>query len=261
MAALFGYRNWLLSGVLTATSQVASLPVSNLATPHADVTNQWRTASGARSASFVIDTGDTAAIWRLFMLAATNLNQNALVRWIVSNNADLSSPSYDSGWRNAGSLHGYQQSVVIAPAEVTGRYCQCSLNNGSNPDPFLSVGLAYAGPAYQPAPNLAADTAWLVQPARDAVQTRGGQHYVTQRYRQRGWDIAFTSIPSAELLASVAEMMRVADTGANIAFVPFIEGQPSREAVLGLLQTASGIGYLDMAAQYRTWRAQIMERL
>lgn len=259
MPALIGYVNRILTGSLSASSQVATLPVSNLATPHADTTNQWRTTS--RAANFICDTGSMDSTWRLFLLAQTNFNANVLMRVVVSDNADMSAPNYDSNFQGGRLALGYQQFVWIAPSEVTGRYCQILLNNGSNSDPYLSVGLAYAGPAYQPARGLSYDSAWGVTPAQDVVQTRGGQQYVTQRYRQRYWDISFGSVPSAELYASIAEVMRVADTGTNIAFVPFTDGDPSREAVMGILRTTSGIGYPARVSQYRSWRAQITERL
>lgn len=259
MSAMIGYINRLLTASLTADNQVASLPVTNLQTPHADTTNQWRTTS--RTASFTADTGSSASTWRLFMLAHTNLNSNALIRWIVSDDSTFATSNYDSGSTFAGTLPGYQQSVIIAPSEVTGRYVRCSLNNASNPDPFLSVGLAYAGPVYTPGRGLSYESSWAVQTAQDIVQTRGGQQYVTLRHRQRAWDMAFNTLPSAELYTSIAEVMRTADTGQNIAFVPFSDGQPSREAIMGLLRTTSGIGYPARIAQYRGWRAQITERL
>jgi len=259
MPAFIGYQNRILTATLSASSQAANLPVTNLQTPHADVTNQWRTTS--RAGNVIADTGSSASTWRLFMLAALNANANILMRVVISDNADMSAPNYDSNWQGGIMAPGYQQLVWITSSEVQGRYCQILLNNGSNPDPYLSVGLAYAGPAYVPSRGLSYESSWIASPTQDVVETRGGQEYITQRFRRRAWDIAFGSLPAADVYASVAEVMRVADLGVNIAFVPFSDGDPSREAIMGRLRTTSGIGYPARVAQYRSWRAQITERL
>ena len=118
--ALFGHRNYVLSGALSASSSVAGLGVENLQNDQGSAASAWQTAVGVLTASLLIDAGGIAP-WRMFGFFRSNATIGANVRWRLSNSPDMSNPVLDTGWGNAGVKREYLQHVFcprILPAFV-----------------------------------------------------------------------------------------------------------------------------------------------
>jgi len=84
--AIFGWDNNLLGAALTAGSEAAELPVSNLATEHGDPASAWQTGTGVRTWSdgaWFVGAMPDYRRWRAFALARSNLTAAARVRWRV----------------------------------------------------------------------------------------------------------------------------------------------------------------------------------
>lgn len=83
--ALFGYDNKILQtgAYLAATSQLSTLPVSNLLTPQGDASSGWQTATGITTATCLLMTTSVSTSWRAFAIARSNLSTAATLRWRV----------------------------------------------------------------------------------------------------------------------------------------------------------------------------------
>jgi hypothetical protein len=174
---------------------------------------------------------------------------------------DATTTTYDSG-ELTGVVAGYGQLVNIAPAEVAGRCARVDISDPANPDGFLNVPLAYAGPVWSPQVNIAPGGA--VGRDRDAtvVRTRSGGEFVSLRSSRRRWAVSLLALTSAEAWLQVADLEDAAADGRNILLVPFPDGaHVQREAVFGLLASSNPVTLPTPNVELRTWSATITERL
>ena len=170
--------------------------------------------------------------------------------------------AYDSGFVPAGVRPGFGQSVHVAPAPVAGEAVRLDITDPTNPDGFINVPLAYAGPVWQPATNIAYDTSLGRDDATDETTTRGGAEFPTLQWTRRRWDVSLQGIRASELWPSVMELDRAARTGQNVLFVPDPAGADvAREAVFGRLRSLGDVTYPFGNGDRRAWRARITERL
>lgn len=400
--AMIGWRNAVVSGTLTASSEAAGLDVGQLQNQHGSAAYAWQTAAGVTSANVKIDAG-AAASWRAFGIFRTNLTSGATLRVRLSSFSDgvddptvlphdtdagavlganttrvgtttdpvggstavtYSSSSATSSFvrgtstfqaiagqtyrakiwakRISGSgtvgnliriqntpvaalniagnltsdwvLHtltftraatelltvsflfgmdattgevaiyggsvepvpstdtnvltglvasGYAQAVHVLSAEASARYARMDIADASNPDGFLNIPLAYAGPVAQPAVGLA----YGLRHARDrdevVVRSRGGQEFVTLRSARRRWGFGFDALTTAEFWDGLAEMERAAADGSNVLLIPFPSaGNVAREAVFGRLALADDATWpAPNDAGLRRFAGTITERL
>jgi hypothetical protein len=267
---LLGWDNYAKVALLSTGSAEANLGASNLASDQGSPSVAWQTLSGVLQdgdgAWLVIDMGSPVP-WRVFGLFRTNLTPQCQVRWRVG--ATLSagriadgSPAYDSGWISANIAPGYQQSIVIANNTASGRYCELDLSDTGNPDGFLNIPLAYAGPVFQPLSGITyASTVGRDDQTIELV-TRGGQEYPLLLWTRRHWQIAMDGIRVGEVWNSIGELDRAARAGGNILFVPdFASGYVQQEAVFGRLKMTADVSFPYQAADRRAARFTITERL
>jgi hypothetical protein len=263
---VFGYENRILASTIAAGSEVSGLSAGNLQGQQGGDATAWRTAGVTTSAGgawFTLDFGATTT-FRAFGLFRTNLTPSASVRWRVHSSAIAAGTvtTYDSGTVSAGIVAGYGQSVRYNAVDVSGRYLRCDIDDPTNPDGFISVALAYAGPVWQPSVSFSQDTALAPVRGSETTQTRSGASYVSARYYQRTMTIAHDAVKTADLWAKLMPLDRAASDGTNILFVPDPSSTTiAQESVFGLLDTVSDIGYRTLAGDWRTWRGRIAERL
>jgi len=116
--ALFGHRNYVLSGVLGASASVATFGVGQLQNEQGSPASAWQTPIGTTSAFLTIDAG-SALPWRLFGLFRTNLTGAARVRWRLGPDPTMIAPVFDSGWLDGGVQPGYQQHVFAPRLNIS----------------------------------------------------------------------------------------------------------------------------------------------
>lgn len=263
--ALLGWINRVTTGTLTAGSEAALMPVSNLKTQHGSADQGWQTQSGVdttgEGAWFQIDAGAEVP-WRAFGLFRTNFTTNASVRWRIGNDPAWGSWVYSSTLISTGVVPGFAQSLHVLQADMTARYCRCDLNDPGNPDGFLNVPLAYAGPAVSPAFNFDYPSTFSIDDATDEVVTRGGAEYPEHRFTRRRWAVAYETIAQADLWATVMAWYRAGFGGGNVLFIPNpASADMNREAIFGRVKAASDVTYPFDNEEYRAWRATVTERL
>ena len=262
--ALFGWRNHVTTASLTGSGGVPFLDVGNLRNEQGSPALGWQMPGTV--AALVADTHAAASTWRAFVLARTNLTAAATVQWRVGPAAACFGTggefSYDSGVIPAGVAPGFGQSVHVAPAPVAGEAVRLDIADPGNPDGFINVPLAYAGPVWQPATNIAYDTSLGRDDATDETTTRGGAEFPTLQWTRRRWDVSLQGIRASELWPSVMELDRAARTSQNVLFVPDPAGADvAREAVFGRLRSLGDVTYPFGNGDRRAWRARITERL
>jgi hypothetical protein len=171
-------------------------------------------------------------------------------------------PELDTGLIAANVQPGYLQTVLVPPATPVGTLCQLDISDPSNPDGFLNVPLAYAGQAWTSARNITSSSAPGATAEVDEVVTRGGQEWPSMRFARRHWQVSHQSILAGEVWSQLGEMLRVAQRGGNVLFVPDPDSaEINREAVLGRLTSQSDRTNTTPAGELRGWSGKIAERL
>jgi len=265
--SLFGWTNYASTGALSAGSNAANMSVaSGWSSDQGSSSTAWQTVTGvvtsADGAYARIDAG-AAVTWRAFALARTNLTSAATVRWRVGSVADMSSGViYDSGTVSAGIVAGIGQSVVVAATDQVARYCQVDINDAANPDSFINIPLAYAGPVWVPTVGADWQSSFGRDDRIDEVVTLGGQEFPIARWLRRHWSLALTAISAAEVWASVMPLDQVARRSGNVIYIPdTASADIAAETVLGRLKPTSDLTYTASSTTMRSYRAQITERL
>jgi hypothetical protein len=257
--ALFGWNNYVLTAGLSASSQ--SLSVSNLQDERGSSSVAWQTAAGVTQNAIVTITPQIlGSSWRAFGLFRTNLTPYATV--IVTLWNTPAQPVNIWGSSTDGPEPGFQQSIVIADTDVQADFATIEIDDPNNPDGFLNIPLIYAGSAWQLATGPAYDTTFGYDAAIDEQVSRGGQEFPTLRWSRRRAELSFMGVRSGETQGQLAELNATAHRGNNTLFVPDITSDTmDMEAIYGRVTATADVGYPFAAADRRSWRARITERL
>lgn len=261
MQSAIGFNNYVLSAALAAGSAAPTMSVGNLQDETGSPSVAWQTAGGAvtsaAGANFTITPPLAAQTWRAAGIFRTNLTQSAMVTFSFVLNG---TPVYS--WASIGPTPGYGLVVHVAPDNIVADYCRIDIDDIDNPDGFINVPLCFAGPAWLPLSAPSYDTTIGSDSQSDETVSRGGQEFTSLLWFKRRMELAFAGIRPSELLSGVAPLERAARTGNNILFVPDIASDTLlAEAIYGRMTPTADIGYPYSAADRRSWRTKITERL
>lgn len=257
---LFAWDNIVLTGSLSAPSEAASLGTSQLKDEVGSPSSAWQTVTGITGppgAVLTITPTQQNRIWRVFGLFRTNLTQFATVTaTLYDNNAAVWSG------QALGPYPGYAQCVIVIPQDTTGDYATISISDPTNPDGFINVPLVFAGPAWLPLTGHAYDSTEGDDPKLDETVSRGGQEYPVLRSEQRRFEVSLMGIRDSEVSGYVRPLRRVAARGNNVLFIPDVTSDKmDQEAVYGRMYSTADVGYPYAAADRRSWRVRMTERL
>lgn len=174
---------------------------------------------------------------------------------------DSSACTWDSG-DLGGVKAGYLQHVVMASADQSAECARVDINDPANPDQFINIPLAYAGPVWQPAVNADwSSSAGRNQKVTETV-TRGGQEYPLLNWAQRKWTLKFAGIRSSEVWADLMELDRTARAGGNVLLIPDpASADIAYETVFGRCMVTGNLGFASPSMDTRSWQADFVERL
>ena len=257
--ALVGWKNLVGTSVLAASSAATNMPVQNLQDDTGTPAVAWQTVSGVVSGAYFTVTPATGGqTWRAFGLFRTNLTPSASVTFALYNSPSTLVWSTTVG----GPVPGYGQVVAIVPVDTAADYAKITITDNSNPDGFLNVPLAFAGPVWCPASGLA----WSTTAGRDdnrlETTTRGGQEYPVLLWQRRRWEIALDGVRSAELWGDIGEIDRLSRAGGNMLFVPDLTSATlAYEATFGRVLATADVTFPYQGADRRAWRARATERI
>lgn len=290
-------RNWVRRGRVTAGSQVVGLDVGKLQNDQGSRTEAWQTVG--TTSWFQVD-ALASVHWQVLVLARTNLTPQATVRWRVSDDPSFTTWEFDSGF-NPGPAAGLGQTVAILPAippdyspdletieaengQVIraedeqplvsnkppaggvglglGRYLRCDISDPTNPDGYLNIPLAYAGPLTQTAINIGwGGGTGRVHGSTD-VRTRGGALFSRLNWAARVQEIEHTAILESEVWPIIMALDLYARRGGNVLFVPDPDSpEVARETIFGRLTPTANLTFPYQSDERRAWRATIEERL
>ncbi|MEE8658190.1 F5/8 type C domain-containing protein [Acetobacteraceae bacterium EV16G] len=205
----FGWQNFVLIGSLSASSQHAQLPVTNLKLPQGAASLAWRAI------------GDTVSLvlravgaYRVVSVHRTNLTANAVLR-VTLFRGDVAIIEATSD----GTAPVNGQCVIVLPRAYSGDQMRLDITDHDNPDGFLSIPLCYAGPLFQPARNYAAASTENVSATALETTTMAGAEFVAPQYVQRRLTIAHQSLGDDDVSA-LRSLQIAAASGANTLFIP-----------------------------------------
>jgi len=195
--------------------------------------------------------------------AATVTSDTTGEVWTVQGNAAIErtfSPTvYDSGLLD-GLEPGYGQIVHCASDPLQSRYARLEIDDPANPDGFIRVGLAFAGPLWAPERGISYGARFGWGGQRSDQTTRGGQVYAVPLYQERSWDVSFRALFEHEVYGEGLEVQRLAEQGGNVLFVPRPGNERENvEAVFGQITSGGLFGFPYPLT--REWAFTITERL
>ncbi|MEE8661933.1 hypothetical protein CGLAMM_11445 [Acetobacteraceae bacterium EV16G] len=134
----FGWQNFVLIGSLSASSQHAQLPVTNLKLPQGAASLAWRAI------------GDTVSLvlravgaYRVVSVHRTNLTANAVLR-VTLFRGDVAIIEATSD----GTAPVNGQCVIVLPRAYSGDQMRLDITDHDNPDGFLSIRSAMRGRSF-----------------------------------------------------------------------------------------------------------------
>lgn len=250
--------NHVVLGTLSAGSESASYPVSNLQDPSGGASRQWRTlavVTSADGAYFDIDAGSAAA-WQAFCLFRSTLTTAATIRVTVGS-ALGGTDVLDTGTASAGVVATWGQSVTLLDTAVTGRYCRIYLDDPDNPDGYIGVALAYAGPVTPLSPGLAVGQQWIPREVgRAPSETRSGSIPRRPGFVRRMWPVRveYTSVAGSDAIEAMRSTVLAGGNVGMIADLPGLGGL-GKTALYGTLD-AYGAG----GPSHQTARADLLSQ-
>jgi len=187
----------------------------------ADPQPRHRMRLSGTSAFFIMDLGAMTAL-DCFALISTTLEADSTIRARVSDTdpAATSSLVYDStGLSGITNDKWLGQVVLIAPAQVSGRYLRWDLTVTSGAS--IVVGLAPCGPLFRPTRNYAYGAARGVADygVRES-NVRTGAMFGVAGAKARVQQFALASLAPAEVESDVKEMDRLVGNEGDVLWIP-----------------------------------------
>lgn len=245
------------AATITAGSEIATLPGSNVQQPH--LSRKWHTAAGVKSSHLIADAGSSLP-FALGALLGSNLTAAATVRWRASD-ADAtvtSSLLLDTGTVNAGAKAGYGASYK-AWASVSARYRRVDIEDATVAD-NLQIGRLVLGPTWEPSVNMELDWRVTALDPSEIEHSYGGQTYADVRPQRRVLAFSLDFMEEAEMYGNAFALARASGIVRDVLAIPDIAGAfLSEQAVWGLLMASEPLSNPRLGL-FRQ-RFTIMERL
>jgi len=233
---LFAWDNKVIAAMVSAGSELSTLPGSNVQHPH--VSRKWGTAAGIKSSFLLFDMLAAVPV-SLLSVVGTNLTSTATMR-LRASNADptaVAGDLYDSGAIAAGVKDGYG-AIYKKFAQVTARYWRLDLTDASVADNLL-VGLVFLGPSWEVTGSLLYD--WSVTPLDESRESEstGGQSHFDVRPQRRVLDFALDFMTELDAYTKAFVMARANGRVKNLVAVPDINSAyVSEQSVLGTVRAS-----------------------
>jgi hypothetical protein len=248
---VIGYTNAVVLGTVAASSSVGGLGPDQLQNDQGNSASalQIPTTSGTITVTWT-------GLYHGFGLFRTNLTASAVVNWTVKSG----STTVYSGTSLA-VVPGYRQTALVLSAPVSGTSLVITISDATNPDGYLNIPLAYAGPLFQPYRNMSYQSSPGRMDQTTVATTRSGGEVIRSDYIRRTYDLSFAGIKDVEQTAMWAIDL-AGRQGSNLFFVP----DPASliintQAIFGRLLPQSGLTYPERSPDVRGYRATITERL
>lgn len=192
----------------------------------------------------------------------TKLSTAALDQLSGPNNSPTLGATFDTGYVSAGIIPGYMKTVTALDTAVVGQVCRCDINDPTNPDTFLNIPLAYAGPVWQPLTNIDFSSAVGRDGAIDEVVTRGGQELPVARWDRMRVELSFQGVRTSEVWPTVMQIDHYSRLTGNLIWVNDPDnGLLNYETIFGRGSPTADLTYPYGGADRRAWKFRVQERL
>jgi hypothetical protein len=224
------------AAVLSADSELSTLPASNVQNPH--IARKWHTAPGVKATRRVCDMRE-AVECAVRALLGTNLTAAATLQLRASDTdpAALGALAYDSGVIAAGVKAGYGAAYKAFNA-VSARYWGLDIADASLPD-NVQIGRLFLGPCWHCSVPQSYDWSVTALDESRLSESWGGQTHADERPQRRVLQFALEWMDEAEMYTNAFAMARANGVVRDVLAIPDIGGAYlAEQAVFGLL-TAS----------------------
>lgn len=226
---VIGWRNFALAGtVLSASSQVLTMPAANLLTPRLGAV--WRSSTAGAQYAVV----DLLAERQIDLAALVNSNLTAAGYWRVRGSL-LDAGATSALTIDTGHVGGIDpaRGLTLTGCKGRARYVRIDIQDATRP--YLQAGHVYIGNGWQPRRNFAFDWRSGYVDVSTRILTEGGQIYVDERPARRREVIRLAYIDDDEV-EHARDLVREVRAGTDV----LMDLRPGRHdsatwAVFGLL--------------------------
>lgn len=235
------WMNYAWDATITAGSEEASLPGSNVATDQGAAEYAWQTLAGdvteGDGATLTIKPVTLQQTWRVVVLARTNLTAGATVSVKLYNYGSPSDALVLTALAS-GPPAGVGQVCVVLAADTVADYLVIAISDAANPDGHINVPLVHCGALFRPEYGRTAGSAFDDQSRTDQFITIGGQEFLDPRWERRVASLVLDAIAGAsEHWQQLAPLARQGRAGRNVLAIPDIAStRINEEAVLGTVR-------------------------
>jgi hypothetical protein len=235
---LLAWINHIDTATLAATSEISSLPVSNVQHPH--LSRRWHTFNGVTSAAITADLINTFDC-SLLGIIGTNLTIDTQVR-VRASDVDptaLTTTVLDTGTTYAGVKTGFG-AAYMAFDTVSARYWRIDIIDPSLAN--LQIGRVFLGPHWEPSSNMQLDWKLMVEDSSRVAYSYGGQAYSDTRPKRRVIDFVLDFMSEGEIFFNAFALARANGIVKDVLVVPDINSQyRSEQSVWGLVSASEPI--------------------
>lgn len=257
-----GAPNRADEATLTAGSQVASLPVTNL--KDRQIAKPWRTQTTAPASTWVrADFGQSQVIGAVALIRH-NFSQGSRWRIRVGDDPAFATVSHDSGWvaiwpqiEEFGALPwgvfqwgGLVPQEVAAqitlsayyllPVPVVAQQLRIDIDDAANSAGYLQAGRLVAGPAYRPSRDMLYGWSIGFEDPSVVSKSRGGQTWIDVQERFRVLRFSLANLSETEAFGNIFDyLFRRKGIAGDVLVIPRADrpDQFHNQAIYGRLRT------------------------
>ncbi len=202
---ILAWQNLADAAILTASSELATLPGSNV--QQKNVARKWQTAAGVKSATLIFDLLSSLSCSALGVLG-TNLTSSSTLRLrgSDSDSTGVTGEKYDSTLIASGAKAGYPQAYLAFTAAAA-RYWRLDLADTTVAD-NLQVGRVFLGPSWTASIAQGLGGSVTPQDSSKLKRSYGGQVYADERPQQRVVQFTLDFMNEAEMYGNAFAMAR-----------------------------------------------------
>lgn len=279
--ALIAYNNRIDAAALSLGSYVSTLPLANAKSQVLGRVARTVDLNPA-STKFLVDCG-TEKLARTFALVNHNCALDATVRVRASNNADGSSPDFDSGavdvwpavyntidlpfyhpefWSGRYSEEeraGYTPTKIISSPEVVScRYWLVEINDPNNTKGYVQFGRPFVGPAWQMAINMDYGASIGLEDPSTVTKSLSGQKYFDKKTIVRVARFTTSWLSEGEAFGNAFEIQRRMGLTGEIVFQqnPDDTIQALRRQFYGTMRALNPFEYPNVDIYSTAWEIE-----